>query len=219
MIGGSGNDLYVVDNSQDIIIENPDEGIDTVHSFLDYVLGDNLENLVLRGNLNLNGTGNSFNNRLIGNDGNNTLIGGSGADILIGKGGLDIYAFQFGDSTSFATDRIISFKVGIDKISLLETNGTTMAAPIGLSRAADSSTMQLETIIAQIFTDADGATPGNQALGANTAALVQANQAAYLIVNDNQIGFQANRDLVINITTYLGTLPTLGAVSVDMFFA
>jgi len=92
MIGGLGDDTYVVSSTGDIIIEEENEGNDTVRSALAaYTLGNNLENLVLTGIGNINGTGNALDNVLTGNSGNNTLNGGLGADTMIGGDGNDVY--------------------------------------------------------------------------------------------------------------------------------
>jgi len=45
MIGGAGNDTYVVDNTGDVVTENASEGTDTVQSSVTYILGANVENL------------------------------------------------------------------------------------------------------------------------------------------------------------------------------
>jgi Ca2+-binding RTX toxin-like protein len=42
LIGGKGNDTYIVDTG-DVVIENPAEGTDTVQSSVTYTLGANLE--------------------------------------------------------------------------------------------------------------------------------------------------------------------------------
>ena len=91
LIGGLGNDTYVV-GSGTTIIENVGEGIDTVIASSSYTLGANLENLTLSsGSLTINGTGNALNNILIGTAASNTLDGGAGADIMMGGQGNDTY--------------------------------------------------------------------------------------------------------------------------------
>ena len=90
MIGGTGNDTYYVDNAADVIIENLNEGTDTVISNISYTLGDNLENLLLELNAgNINGTGNDLDNAITGNAENNILEGKAGSDTLIGAIGID----------------------------------------------------------------------------------------------------------------------------------
>ncbi len=91
LIGGLGNDTYIVANSTTVITENASEGTDSVQASVDYTLGIQVENLMLTGTSNLNGTGNSLNNILFGNSGNNTLDGSTGADTLAGGLGNDLY--------------------------------------------------------------------------------------------------------------------------------
>lgn len=88
LVGGEGDDFYVVDNAGDLIIEEANEGVDGVQSSVTYTLSANVENLMLTGSSNINGTGNALNNVLSGNAGNNTLNGGLGNDTyLFGRGG------------------------------------------------------------------------------------------------------------------------------------
>lgn len=90
LIGGKGDDTYVVDSPADVVVERAGEGADTVTSAISYVLGDNLENLVLRpGTETLAGTGNALANSIVGNAGDNILIGLGGADVLRGGDGAD----------------------------------------------------------------------------------------------------------------------------------
>ena len=89
MIGGVGDDTYVVDRAGDVVTELAAQGSDTVESSITYILGPNLEHLILTGSANLNGTGNSAHNVLLGNSGNNILDAGSGDDTLDGGMGSD----------------------------------------------------------------------------------------------------------------------------------
>src|SRR5262249_56962093 len=77
--GGTGNDTYSVDSVGDVVTETADAGIDTVRSWISYILGDNLENLTLVGSANTNATGNALNNALTDNAGDNSLNGRAGA--------------------------------------------------------------------------------------------------------------------------------------------
>lgn len=109
LVGGAGNDTYVVDSLGDIVTELTTGSTDTIQANIDYDLqdtdgagsnGGNIENLVLLGTNNLQGTGNQLNNKLTGNSGNNlllglagkdTLDGGTGSDTLDGGAGNDVY--------------------------------------------------------------------------------------------------------------------------------
>jgi serralysin len=89
MEGGAGDDIYIVDNAGDRVVEAANGGNDTVRALVSYTLPDHVENLLLTGSANLNGTGNALNNRLTGNPGNNRLDGGTGNDVLDGGAGND----------------------------------------------------------------------------------------------------------------------------------
>ncbi|MGN6159020.1 MAG: beta strand repeat-containing protein [Devosia sp.] len=93
MIGGIGNDTYVVNSAGDVIVENPNEGNDTVQASITFSLAAlaDVENVTLTGTGNINATGNGSNNVLVGNTGNNSLDGGAGADTMQGGAGNDTY--------------------------------------------------------------------------------------------------------------------------------
>jgi Ca2+-binding RTX toxin-like protein len=92
MEGANGNDTYIVDNIGDLIEEtapNDSNSFDTVESSITWVLGENLEKLVLTGNAAINGTGNDLGNLIYGNSANNSLFAGFGDDLLDGGAGAD----------------------------------------------------------------------------------------------------------------------------------
>ncbi len=104
MTGGLGNDTYVVDNTGDVVIENTNEGTDTVKSSMNYTLGANIENLTLTGTGEISGTGNELNNVLLGNSSSNVLIGGGGNDTLNGEGRADTLVGGLGNDTYVVDD-------------------------------------------------------------------------------------------------------------------
>jgi hypothetical protein len=106
MFGGPGSDAYFVDNAGDVVIENADEGNDTVFSTAHLRLTENVENLVLQGSADLQGYGNSLANVLYGNTGSNILNGGAGADMLTGGAGNDAFVFDVGQA---AGDFVMDF--------------------------------------------------------------------------------------------------------------
>ncbi|MEZ2303775.1 MAG: beta strand repeat-containing protein, partial [Microcoleus sp.] len=220
--GGLGNDIYVVDSVGDVVTELAAQGTDLVQSAVTYTLPAEVENLTLTGATAINGTGNGLANTIAGNAANNTLNGGAGQDTLTGGTGADTFLFQFGQSPVSASDRITDLAIGSDKIDLLTQGGAAMGAPSSFSRAANSAATTLQNVITQVFTDANGALAGNQALGINSAALVVVTTASiagtYLVINDGTAGFQASNDLVINLTGSTGTLPALGTIPVTNFF-
>lgn len=103
LVGGLGDDVYVVDNRRDTITEADGEGMDTVRSLVDYVLGDHVENLTLLGGDDIDATGNAFSNVLTGNAGDNRIDGDAGADTLLGGDGDDLLGGAFG-SADYASE-------------------------------------------------------------------------------------------------------------------
>jgi Ca2+-binding RTX toxin-like protein len=100
MRGLGDNDVYTVNHSTDVVIEQLNEGEDHVVASVNFTLGPNVEHLTLTGLNPLNGTGNTLANKLTGNGarnelkalaGNDTLDGGAGDDELQGGEGNDLY--------------------------------------------------------------------------------------------------------------------------------
>jgi Ca2+-binding RTX toxin-like protein len=101
LVGGAGNDTYIVNNSGDIITELVGGGTDLISSAVSFSLSSvaNVENLTLTGTAIINGSGNNDNNiitgnsavnKLSGNDGNDTLYGFDGRDVINGGNGNDL---------------------------------------------------------------------------------------------------------------------------------
>lgn len=97
LVGGAGSDVYLVDSSNDVIVElSTDTGTDVIEALIDFSLKNqaNVEALVLSDDYGATawfGEGNSANNVLLGNISENYLTGGLGSDTLFG--GHDYYSF------------------------------------------------------------------------------------------------------------------------------
>ncbi|CAN7564343.1 hypothetical protein [Rhizobium sp. LjRoot254] len=135
IFGGMGDDTLIAGKATDKLVESADYvdvdngdavvsfGIDTVKSAFTYTLTDNVENLVLTGGNDIDGTGNDLANTLTGNKGDNVLTGGAGID-----------TFVFGNNGG--TDTIADFVVGTDKIDLTNWAAITDFATL-LENATD----------------------------------------------------------------------------------
>ncbi len=102
--GTAGNDVFIVDNPQDLVVEQANGGNDTVRSAVSYTLPDNVENIELTGSLAINATGNAGINSILGNAGSNVLgSGGNIGDQFEGRGGDDTYILLNSATISLAT--------------------------------------------------------------------------------------------------------------------
>jgi RTX calcium-binding nonapeptide repeat (4 copies) len=141
MVGGAGNDIFVVAAGGDRTIEAANGGIDTVRSYINWTLADNVERLELQGSNNLSGTGNSLNNTLVGNAGNNLLNGGAGNDYMVGGAGNDIFIVDA------SGDRVIEAANGGIPCAPTSTGrlpktsiGWSYLAPLSIARGMRSTT-------------------------------------------------------------------------------
>ncbi|GGZ11561.1 calcium-binding protein [Novosphingobium colocasiae] len=129
LIGGQGDDVYVVDSAADRVIEFSAEGVDTVESSVSFSLGNNVEILRLTGAAAISATGNAGTNTLYGNSAANILNGGGGNDDMYG--GIDIArdVFVFAAKTDSlpgaAHDRVFDFVSGRDVIDLSQLDANS----------------------------------------------------------------------------------------------
>jgi len=92
MMGGAGGDRYYVDSLDDLVVEAPSEGWDTVYvSFYVYVLPENVETLISTAEDGGWYSGNRLDNIMFGTSHEDVLQGGAGNDTLRGGLGDDIY--------------------------------------------------------------------------------------------------------------------------------
>jgi Ca2+-binding RTX toxin-like protein len=211
LIGGSGNDTYIVDNVGDVALEDLNAGTDLIQSSVTYTLGANVENLTLTGIAAINGTGNAMNNILTGNsgvnnlsggDGSDTLIGGGGADILTGLAGADTFRFALADSRLAAFDRITDFAIGTDIL-----DGPTAVTATNLRELGSVSALTA-TAIGAVLTTTNFARNSAATFSFGSGPSVR----TFLAINDGTAGFSSTSDGFIEITGYSGSLADLAIV-------
>lgn len=137
LMGGKGNDIFFVDNAGDVVTENAGEGTDTVRSSVTFdMTALETEHLTLTGILNIDGTGNAYDNTLIGNAGVNTLQSGDGTDYMDGGGGVDTMIGGMGDNTyilNLLNDVVDeSGGAGVDTVKVTLLTGQTYVMTMGV---------------------------------------------------------------------------------------
>jgi Ca2+-binding RTX toxin-like protein len=172
LVGGKGNDTYIINNTGVTITEATGQGLDftdLVISSITYTLGANVENLQLSGVANINGTGNSLNNKITGNNGNNLLSGSIGNDTLIGNEGNDTLTGDQGNDTligglgadffnyktnrayngaDIGSDTILDFTRGQDKLILGKTTfGLASLVGNSFSVPSEFASVTLESLV------------------------------------------------------------------------
>jgi Ca2+-binding RTX toxin-like protein len=127
MLGGAGNDTYIVDSSFDITTENLAEGTDTIQTALSfYSLGSNFENL--QGTLSIGGQtliGNELNNSISDNGVASTMLGGLGNDTFVFDNVSDILVENLNAGVDTVKSAIGGYILGTD-IENLVLLGTTV---------------------------------------------------------------------------------------------
>ena len=107
--GLGGNDTYVVDGRDDVVIEVAGGGIDTVLSSVSFdARAIHVENITLTGGSNANAVANDLGNTIVGNSAANIILGNGGADRMTGGGGSDTFRYNSVSDSSFSDyDRIM----------------------------------------------------------------------------------------------------------------
>lgn len=128
ILGGDGDDTFVVSDAATKIFEFGNGGSDTLKTTVDYTLGnlswDDIEILEAIGKKNISLTGNDEANVLRGNLGNNMMSGGGSNDILAGFGGKDMLTGGMGADHFYfykkgGIDTLTDFVAGEDVIHII----------------------------------------------------------------------------------------------------
>ncbi|HEY0313320.1 MAG TPA: calcium-binding protein [Allosphingosinicella sp.] len=123
MAGGTGDDIYYVDNVGDVVTENPGEGIDEVRSSIPaYTLPANVENLTYIGAGSAALRGNGLDNLVTGGPNADRVdLSDGGHDHAIGGGGgYDVFVF----GGAYDSGDVVEGGAGIDEVHIQGAYGT-----------------------------------------------------------------------------------------------
>jgi Ca2+-binding RTX toxin-like protein len=145
MTGGTGDDIYIVDSTADVVVEVAGAGFDEIVTTLNtYSLAalpnvDDLRFDPVNGVGNFSGTGNALenfmygaagadtldgqgaNDELTGNGGNDTLLGGAGTDVAIFSGTVANHSYSLVGANVVVTDTRAGGPDGVDTLTGIET--------------------------------------------------------------------------------------------------
>lgn len=184
LIGGLGDDTYIVDSPSDLVLEDAESGTDAVVSSTTITtLNQNVEILSLKKG-NINGTGNALDNVIIGSTSNNILSGGDGADTLIGGMGNDTFYGETGASPGDDADTISygGAKKGV-VFSLANTLAAQKTGGAGTDRIHDIS--GIENLTGTLFPDnLTGSAVSNIIHGSDSNDLISGLSGADVLYGD-----------------------------------
>jgi len=113
-IGTDENDLFHVNSTSDVILGGGG-GWDTVVSSVDWILGVDLDNLIITGRA-ISATGNDAGNYVVGNRFDNIINGSKGIDRLTGGAGADTFVFDAAGRQH--ADYLSDFTSGTDRLAI-----------------------------------------------------------------------------------------------------
>ncbi|WP_135507426.1 calcium-binding protein [Roseovarius aestuariivivens] len=182
MVGGLGDDRYILRTPGDVIVEEFGEGNDVVLAYQSYALAAHVEQLFMQtvrtkdgSPAIFNGIGNGLDNTIVGTPFSNTIVGREGRDTLKGQRGADTFVFDRAIGPD-NVDRIIDFNTNEanegDRLLMKGTVFGGMAAGVlsaadfvaGTAAADASDRFIFDQASGQLWFDADGSGAGAQEL-------------------------------------------------------
>jgi hypothetical protein len=220
-LGGAGSSTRIVSSN----------GSYTVGCLPGRVLTATPTNRTLQGGANADILrGSTVTDLLIGAQCDDILIGFRGGDALVGGAGGDRFTYlgrsqseAFSGSLLVSPDRIDDFNANEgDRIQLSYTNNLQSSArPTRLFHAGVVVGNRLLAAVQQAYADKNQRTRIRQVMQANEAVFFEWRGNTYLSVNNGSAGFDANQDLLINMTNqvqFRGSDRTAGQLNVTNYF-
>ena len=197
LVGGSGNDTFVLNNASDVVQDTSTTASNTIEAAFSYSLPTDINTLVLTGTAAVTGTGNSGTDTLTSNTGLDTLIGGTGNDTFVVNNGSDVV--QDTSTTANNTiDAAFSYSLPTD-INTLVLTGT--AALVG---AANSGT---DTLTSNAGADTLVGGSGNDTFVVNNAAdVIEDNSSSSSNIVESAVSYSLPTDVNTLILTGSGNI-------------
>ena len=126
LIGGAGNDVFLVNNSGDVVQDSASTTQDTIESLVGYSLVTNVNYLQLTGTAALTGTANSASDTIASNSGVDTLLGGAGNDTFVIYNSNDLIQDSFA-ATVNTVDTYVNFSLPAN-INTIQISGLGLIA-------------------------------------------------------------------------------------------
>ena len=155
LVGGAGNDTFVVNNPGDVVQDNFTGPNNVIQSAVSYTLPTNVNTLFLTGTAAIVGTGNAGNDTLVANAGADTLIAGSGLATLVGGSGSDVFvvnnandSIQLG--TTFGNDTLqssISYTLPTNVNTLVLTGSSALKGTANSGNDTLISNSGIDTLV------------------------------------------------------------------------
>lgn len=126
LVGGNGNDIYIIDSADDVIVETSNGGTDTVYTSTSYRFDANVEEAYAIGTSGLSFIANDLDNLIVANGASNVISTGAGADTIMAAGGTDEVFAGAGADSIFAGlgNDTIRGEAGDDLLEGMDGNDT-----------------------------------------------------------------------------------------------
>jgi len=174
LVGGTGNDTFVINNSGVVIKDTASSANNVAMALVSYVLPANVNTLILTGSGALSGTGNGGSDTLVANGGNDTLTAGSGPVTMVGGAGNDLF--------------VVNNVADVVQDAFAGTNSTIQSS-VNATLASNVNTLLLTGTVALT----GSAISGNDTLVSNTGVdtLIGGTGTNYFVVNNTSDVIQA----------------------------
>jgi Ca2+-binding RTX toxin-like protein len=215
LYGGTGNDIFQINNTGDVVIVTATGVTDTIQSTVSYVLPPNVTRLTLSGSNPISATGNNLTDTLTAGSGNDTLYAGTGNASMVGGAGNDLFVVNStGDTVNAASHGIDTVQSSVNFSLPTTIANLVLTGTASLSGA--SSTLTGGTLTAN--SGADTLT----ALGASTTLYGGAGNDVFSINNTLDVISDTytattntlNTSVSYTLPTFISTLNVTGTTAV-----